>query len=406
MKFKQMKKVDWKKRYETAKKDFLKDKNICKENRGLYTKFFEYEEYKLKRVNGLRELDDGAYNTLYGYIQKFKNVNKWFENKPLKELTKEDIKEVYDGLEDGKIKNQAGKPFENPDDTYYSKVFKSKLFELAGKADLAREVIEYNNHKQKEVRFITEEDFRKIVNSTYKQHHRVLLWLAWDIGENINALLKLKKKDFHKQNNPYTKEPEYRVNLKKEILKRTRKPRSEITNYNESVELLDQHLRNLKDNDSLFNFGYANAKKIINRAVARTKVKCIPNGEVVTWKDLRSGMACDLLKKGYTTDEVNARLGHKPSSDEIDKYVNFLAIDRHTPKKKVQQFEMEKLNEELQEIRRREKIQTQRNENLKLEMQAMREQQKNISGQVVEILGLVSAGKIKKEDLEKALKSG
>ncbi|MCH8905240.1 MAG: site-specific integrase [Bacteroidetes bacterium] len=135
--------------------------------------------------------------------------------------------------------------------------------------------------------------------------------------------------------------------------------------------MLDQHLRDLEDNDLLFKFEYRNAKKIIDRAVERAGIKCIPNGEKVTWKDLRSGMACDLLKKGYTTDEVNARLGHKPSSDEIDKYVNFLAIDRHTPKKKVHRFEMEKLNEELQEVKQREKLQILRNQEIGEDMQLL-----------------------------------
>jgi len=61
-----------------------------------------------------------------------------------------------------------------------------------------------------------EEDFRKIISNAYKPNHKVLFWLAWDIGENINSLLRLKKNDFHRQQNPYTKEPEYRVNLRKE----------------------------------------------------------------------------------------------------------------------------------------------------------------------------------------------
>jgi len=353
-----------KKRFEKAKKELLNNKSICKENRDLFKDFFTYQENKLKRVNGLRELDNSTYSTLYGYLMKFKNINKWFDNKPIKELTEADIKRVYDGLEDGKILNRSGKPFEKLQDTYYSKIFKSKLFELAGVIDKARNVIQYAKKSEGEVRFITEENFRSIVDNAYKPHHKLLLWLCWDIGENINALLKIKKIDLLKQKNPHTKEEEYRINLRKEILKRSRKQRSEITNYNETVHLLDQHLKNLKEEDLLFNFEYGMAKKIMTRAVERAGVKCIPNGEKTTFKDLRSGMACNLLKKGWNTDEVNARLGHRPSSEEIDKYINFLAIDRHTPKKKVHQFEMEKINEELQEVKRREKLQIQRNKEM------------------------------------------
>ncbi len=350
--------------YNKAKDKLLKDTSLNSNNRKLFCEFFEEQEHKLKRINGLRQNDESNYKTLYGYIRMLKIVNKWFKNKDWKKLTEKDIKQVYDDLEDGKILNRFGKPYESLDDSYYSKVLKSRPFELAGKLQIAREVIRYTNHKESNVRFITEGDFRKTVNNVYTPSNKLLLWLAWDIGENINSLLMLRKNDFCIQKNPNTKEPEYRVNLRKEILKRTRKPRSEITNYNETVELLDQRLADLNEEDLLFNFDYRNAKKIIDRAVGRSKVKCVPGGQKPSWKDIRSSMACDLLKKGWSTDEVNARLGHRPSSDEIDKYINFLAIDRHRPKKKVQQYELEKINTELEESKDREKMLTRRMEKL------------------------------------------
>ncbi len=343
--------------YEKRKKGLLEDQHICKPNRKLFNEFFTFQEYKLKRINNLRALDEGTYKTLCGYITKFRAVNVWFKNKSWRDLTKKDVKHVYDDLEDGVIKKQNGKPFENLEDSYYSKIFKSKPFEIAGKIDIARDVISYSTKQKKDVRFIQEDGFRKLVSNAYKPHHRLLLWLAWDIGENINSLLKLNKSDITKQTNPHTKEPEYRINLKQGILKRSRKPRSEITNFKETVELLDQELPKI-EGEKLFNFEYPNAKKIINRLVERIDIKCIPNGERVTWKDLRSGMACDLLKKGWSTDEINARLGHKPSSDEIDKYVDFLAIDRHTPKKKLHDNEVLMLHEKIKDMEDREKLQS------------------------------------------------
>lgn len=362
----------FKQKYQRSKDKFLSDKTICKENIDLYKAFLEHQEYKLKRIRNLPSLDEGNYKTLYLSIQRLKNINVWFHNKPLKDITKEDIKRVYDGLEDGIILNGYGKPYKDRSN-YYSKFFKSKLFEMIKKDDLAREVIEFHKPQTTEVRFITEEDFGQIINNAYKPLHRLLFWLAWDIGENINSLLKLRKKDFYKQKNPHTKEPEYAINLRKDILKRSRKPRTEITNYRETYNLIEQTLTKIpKDDELIFNFDYRNAKKILDRAVERANVKCKPNGEKATWKDLRSSMACHLLKSGYTTDEVNARLGHAPSSSEIDKYVNFLAIDRHTPKKKVHQFEMEKLNDELQEMKRREKLQAERNELLQAQFEAFR----------------------------------
>ena len=67
-------------------------------------------------------------------------------------------------------------------------------------------------------------------------------------------------------------------------------------------------------------------------------------------------MACHLLKKGWTSDEVNARLGHKPSSQELDKYINFLALDRHTPKKKLNDGQLQQLLEEVKDLKDRDKL--------------------------------------------------
>jgi len=265
-----------KERYERAKNEFLTDSTINPDNLKLFKDFFEHQEYKLKRINSLQKLDDASYKTLFKYIQMLRNSNIWFKNKSWYDFTKEDIKRVYDELEDGIIKTYIGKPVKARDD-YYIKIFKGKPFKLAGKDELAKEVIEYYKSNKKEVRFIPEEDFRKIICNAYKPLHRLLFWLAWDIGENINALLNLRKKDFYMQKSPHTNEPEYRVNLKKEILKRSRRARSEITNYSETVELLDQFLPDLKEDELVFDFDYMNAKKILDRAVERSKVRCIPN---------------------------------------------------------------------------------------------------------------------------------
>jgi hypothetical protein len=386
----------FKKYYECAIKELLNDKKICKENIKLFSTFFEEQKYKLKRIRGLRHLDEGNYKTLGGYITKLRKINSWFNNKAWVDLTEKDIKEVYDNLEDGIIKRENGKPYENLDDSYYSKIFKSRPFEIAGKRELAKKVISFRTGKKKEVRFIAEDDFRKLVDNAYKPLNKLLFWLAFDIGENINSLLKLTRKDFHKQENPHTKEQEYRINLRQEILKRSRRARSEITNYSETVQLLDQILTDLKDEDRIFNFSYSTAKFSIDRAAANSKIKCTPNNEKPTWKDLRSSMACDLLKKGWSTDEVNSRLGHAPSSDEIDKYINFLAIDRHTPKKKVQEFAINNLKAEIEESKERERLQALRLENVQMQMQSQQEQMKNMKDTIMKGLAEEIQKKIEK----------
>ena len=125
--------MTYRERYEKAKRHLLKDRSICAANRKVFREFFAFEEYKLKRQNRLAELDEGCHRTLLGYINRFRNINTWFQDKPWKDLTKADIKRVYDGLEDGKIRNCRGEPFKDVA-SYYGKVFKSEPFRLVGKA--------------------------------------------------------------------------------------------------------------------------------------------------------------------------------------------------------------------------------------------------------------------------------
>jgi len=135
------------------KKRFLTDFSVCKENLELFGLFFSKEEVKLKRMNGLMELDKGSYSTLSNYVGRFRTVNKWFENKPWVDLTSSDIEKVYNDLEDGKILNKYGKPYKDTE-SFYNKVMRSKPFKLAGKDDMVREVMEFHHKKKNtEVRF-------------------------------------------------------------------------------------------------------------------------------------------------------------------------------------------------------------------------------------------------------------
>ena len=385
--------MGWRERFENGKIRLLADASICLENRDLFRQFFDFEEYKLKRQNSLRELDDGCYKTLYGYILRFRNVNRWFGNKPWADLNKEDIKRVYDDLEDGRIKNRHGLPYEDRS-SYYNKVFKSKPFRLAGKSELAKDVIEFSTQQREEVRFTTEEAFTLLVSVLSQPRHLLLFWLAWDIGENIGALLQLTKADFQRQISRVTNDPEYLVNLPKRKIKRSRKSRSEPTLYLETVRYADIVLRDLDEHDRIFPFGHRQALKLMTSAVAKTGAKCMPNDDPVRWKDLRSGMACHLLRNGWTCDEVDARLGHTPGSKALGRYLNHLALDRDRPKKKLYDSKMEGVQSELEESKIKEKLaherlrhQDEENQTLKAELgrtqsdlRALRELVESIAG--------------------------
>tara|TARA_Y100000310_G_scaffold79653_1_gene76289 strand:+ start:106 stop:1371 length:1266 start_codon:yes stop_codon:yes gene_type:complete len=408
--------------YEKRKAELLKDTSICKPNRDLFKEFFEFEEHKLKRVNGLSKIDEASYKTLYGYISRFMTVNKWFKNKAWKDITKNDIQEVYDDLEDGKILNVKGQPFKDKR-SYYNKIFKSKPFKLAGhKDDLAREVLEYfTDAKDKEVRYIDEEGFRKLVSVVSKPEHLLLFWLAWDVGENVTALLKLEKKDFRRQMNKDTKSEEYLVNLPKPAIKRSRQSRSELTLYPETFRYIEIILERGKEifvedkkgkdskknrgkdgkykkitgkrkfvpfehNDKIFSFEKRQASKVFDSAVKKTGVRVIPTGEKPTWKDLRSGMACHLFTKGWRSDDINLRLGHKISSRELDVYVSYLAANKKMPKKQLFHSNLEEIQDDLDESVRREKLQGQRHERTNEELHNTQQELRALQDQVKLIL--------------------
>ena len=71
---------------------------------------------------------------------------------------------------------------------------------------------------------------------------------------------------------------------------------------------------------------------------------------------------------------MNRRLGHKPSSREIDKYVNWLALDRHVPKRKLHDNEVARLTRQVEELQDREKFLRQRQRTVQDEVARLQEQ--------------------------------
>lgn len=351
--------------YARAKARLLSDADICRENRDLFTEFFRFEEYKLKRIRHNAVLDKNSYKTLLAYVSRLRSVNRWFENKSWRSLTREDIQKVYDDVEEGRITSLRSGGLLRDRQTYYKFILRGKPFEMAGKKELVKEVMQFFAYREPdEVRFILEDEFRRILEYVKTRKHRLFFWLCFDIGENAGAIAQLCKRDCIRKVNLHLNETEYAVNLRREILKRSRRPRTELTNYKETAQYLDVHLSRLTNDDKLFDFDAEGLRKILRRAARKADVGCRPQNLPVTLKDLRSSMACDLLSKGWSRDEVNARLGHTPSSRTIDKYINYLAIDGNRPKKKLHEKQIDTLQGELAEMRNREKLLATRFESL------------------------------------------
>ncbi len=345
----------FKEQYENAKKDLLNDSSICIENKDWMKKVLSYQETKGKRSNGIPTLDESCYKTLLSYLQKLKNINKWFGNKPLKNITEADFRKVYEDLEEGRITTKSGEIYKDRI-SYYKKVFKSKPFEIIGKDKLAREVIEYNVIKEIDVRFIP--DFRnalkEIVQNAILPEHKLFIQLYGDYAENLFSILQFEKKDFEEIMDKETNEPSFILNLHKGIIKRSRTPRREYNIFPETYLMLKKYLEDLKPTDKLFNFGLRQAEKMFSRAVEKAGIK-LQDGKKPTLKDLRSSLACSLLNEEWTTDEIKARLGHKPSSKVLDVYVTYSALNKSKIKKRIYQGTLEDVKEEFERYKERSK---------------------------------------------------
>jgi len=346
-------------KFEKALQGLINDKTICKANRDVFEEFFKELEYKLTRQQGLEKVDGNSTATLYNYTYMFRNVNAWFNNKPLKNITEKDIKKVYDDLEENKILNKKKVAFRDKN-SYYTKVFKGELFRMLGKDTIAKQVLKYYKRKVNDgASWLPnkKDDVKKIIDAMIQPKHKLLAWLCFDIGENISAMLQLTKECFTRQVNEHD-EVEYIVRLDKSILKRSRTPRSEPTFHPETVALLETTLPNIKEGEKVFTMGYFAAKKSFKRATDITKIRTKPDDNVPTFKHLRSTMACYMLDIGFDIPAIQQRLGHAPSSSSqvIDRYISFEAMDRKEPRKKVYTHSVAKLQKELDGFKERERV--------------------------------------------------
>jgi len=321
--------MEFEKQYRKGKQLLLSSDSVTSDNKQLFETFFSEHEYKLKRINNRRSLDEASYKTLCKYLMYFKNVNRWFNGKSWSQLTEQEIQKVYDDLEDGKILGSHGRPILSTRD-YINKVFKSRPFEIAGKKELCIQIMRYPIKKSKDVRFVREDKILALMEMAKTPHSKLLLWLSWDIGENYTTFLKLKKCHFRRQT--YNGKPEYLVQLPQEHLKRSRTQRTEPTLYDTTTKLLDAYLPSLNDDDLVIPITQRTAQKMLDFLVNKSKLVCEPNGEKFTFKDMRSSASCHWLIKGWSTDWIKGRLGHAPSSNVLDRYVSYLAIDKRVSK--------------------------------------------------------------------------
>lgn len=113
------------------------------------------------------------------------------------------------------------------------------------------------------------------------------------------------------------------------------------------------------------------------------------------WKDLRSGMACNLFSQGWHVEDINLRLGHSPQSNWLKSYINYLAINRKRAVKQHYQNNLTDIKEQFEEVKQRDKGKEVRIEELQKEnksLQADIEDMKKQIGNVNKFLEKLNKG--------------
>ena len=358
--------------YLKGKKELLNDSSINQYNRNLMKQFFEEREERLEQNKIGKKfavLDEKNFKTLGSFIGKFRNVNTWLDNIELKESEEfeKSFKEFFKKFISGKILKKNKEPLQDVD-FYIGKIFRGEdsLFILAGLREIVKRVTKnYRSNNEVIAEWIEEKNVESIIDNS-QGIYKILYQVGWDFGENFSALILTKKSDYKMQYNEVTKENEYLLTLRKEILKRSRKARTEPTRFKRTAELLESHLKELKDNDFVFcrddskvgendkNKGknipmsLRSVEKHFDKIVEKLKIKTQDNKKPTT-KHIRSSMACDLLRKGWSCEEINSRLGHELNSQVLKPYLNSLALDKQKPKIREYKENIQGLNEKITE---------------------------------------------------------
>lgn len=92
--------------------------------------------------------------------------------------------------------------------------------------------------------------------------------------------------------------------------------------------------------ENLFRGGPRSLYNVLTKIVKRYSLKVQPTNESINLKDFRSSMATHFLKIGWNTDLIKYRLGHKPSSSVIDRYVSYLGLNKQRKEKVTERIQL------------------------------------------------------------------
>lgn len=330
-------------RYAQRKRQLSEDKS---ENAKLFSAWLDKKETSLLNRKGR----DGVARircckTLNKYIALFRTLDR-IVKKPFKKLTAKDMQRLYEDIETGVIKSEHGKTYSaSTRHDLYNKFFKSDFFKFIGLYDVAKTIFTLEKKDDREVRFFLFEDFERMTKYTPKLRNKLFLYFLLDTGMRVGTALNITRRDIEKKYNAETKQEYYVVHIQADYTKSKRADTLAllIPTTNELMTLFLQE-NELKPSQRLFDFSHANARKIVDVVSHKAKIKTLPDKKNVTLHDFRRSCATYMLKKGYSIDVIKKRLGHKPSSTVIDRYVSYLSLGENETVAKAQSLSHDELN--------------------------------------------------------------
>ena len=96
---------------------------------------------------------------------------------------------------------------------------------------------------------------------------------------------------------------------------------------------------------------YNAVRTTLSKMCSKLQIRTKPDNKSVSIHDFRRSCATYWLSKKVNIDAVRARLGHKPSSTAIDRYVNYLGLNDSQTVQEIQQSTYKEMMGEYKEIR-------------------------------------------------------
>lgn len=357
-------------KYKKALERLSNNKQLPQKNRELAVNWIKQKEESLQEELTKEQREETKHRrdkTLNKYCSLLTNICYWFPD--LKNINEQELKQFKEDFYNDKIKSIKGKILKEKRD-YIMKIIKSDFFKnyLEHKT-IVEKVFNGKTTKQTTpVEYITIEDFRKLIEKTRYDYQKAALYLLFFSGMRIGTLLNMKKKDLELKYNSKTKVSYYLCHIRKEYTK-SKEDRTIPIIEKECNEFIEEYIKELREEERLIPVSYTAIRNILRIVCEETKVRTKPNNKKPSIHILRKSTAMYLIDMGYSTDQIKAWLGHKPSSTVIDSYITYSGIKFEPEVTRVQTNELLTLRDTLKETGNNLNTLQQKYDDLKKEME-------------------------------------